>query len=194
MSASKSLMTNVKSAAKSMVNPVSTAAQQDLQFSMNTLNILNTISTDYTGNMNMRKYLNIPDDQGAYLALNDAVVTELLRIKNTTLKTLFKITNDGLVGSLHSRELNQQNIDLQLRVAMLQKKNDDILSGKNTHSAIGGDSASGQFELKKTFKLAPLYSYYIYLYGLPAFGVGFEPAKLTLLSTILKKYGIDPFK
>ena len=187
-------MTNVKSSSKSLINPVSTAAQQDLQFSMNTLNILNTISTDYTGNMNMRKYLNIPDDQAAYLMLNDALTAELLRVKNTTLKTLFKITNDGLVGSLHSKELNQQNIDLQLRVAMLQKKNDDILSGKNTHSAIGGDSTTGQFEMKKTFKLAPLYSYYIYLYGLPAFGVGFEPAKLTLLSTILKKYGIDPFR
>jgi len=194
MAASKSLMTNVKSSSKSLINPVSTAAQQDLQFSMNTLNILNTISTDYTGNMNMRKYLNIPDDQAAYLMLNDALTAELLRVKNTTLKTLFKITNDGLVGSLHSKELNQQNIDLQLRVAMLQKKNDDILSGKNTHSAIGGDSTTGQFEMKKTFKLAPLYSYYIYLYGLPAFGVGFEPAKLTLLSTILKKYGIDPFR
>jgi hypothetical protein len=74
---------------------------------------------------------------------------------------------------------------------MLNKKNDDILSGKNEVSALG--DTSGQIAISKTFKLAPLYSYYIYLYGMPVYGVGFDATKLSLLSTILNKYGINPY-
>jgi hypothetical protein len=42
--------------------------------------------------------------------------------------------------------------------------------------------------------LAPLYSYYIYLYGMPAYGVGFDATKLSLLATIMTKYGLNPYK
>ena len=76
---------------------------------------------------------------------------------------------------------------------MLNKKNDDILSGKNEVKAIGG-CTSGKLSISKTFKLSPIYSYYIHLYGMPAYGVGFDATKLSLLSSIMKKYGMDPFK
>jgi hypothetical protein len=95
-------------------------------------------------------------------------------------------------GALHSRGLFINNADLDMRVIMLNKKNDDILSGKNEVKAVG--STCGQFTITKTFKLAPIYSYYIQLYGMPAYGVGFDATKLSLLSTIMKKYGVDPFK
>jgi hypothetical protein len=29
---------------------------------------------------------------------------------------------------------------------------------------------------------------------MPAYGVGFDATKLSLLSTIMKKYGVDPYK
>ena len=38
-----------------------------------------------------------------------------------------------------------------------------------------------------------IYSYYIYLYGMPAYGVGFDATKLSLLATILTKYGVNPY-
>jgi hypothetical protein len=111
--------------------------------------------------------------------------------RNSNLKLLFQITRDGLDGSLYSKNLFSDNAELQIQVLSLNKKNEDILSGKNEVKAVG--STSGQISITKTFKLAPLYSYYIYLYGMPAFGVGFDSVKLSLLSTILTKYGIKPF-
>jgi hypothetical protein len=75
---------------------------------------------------------------------------------------------------------------------MLNAKVDDILSGKNDTVAMG--NTSGEITITKTFKLAPLYSYYIYLYGMPAYGVGFDAAKLSLLVTIMNKYGVNPYK
>jgi hypothetical protein len=92
-------------------------------------------------------------------------------------------------GALHSRTLFEDNAELDVRVLMLQKKNDDILSGKNEVKALS--NTSGNFSITKTFKLAPLYSYYIYLYGMPASGVGFDETKLSLLKTILAKYGVN---
>ena len=56
------------------------------------------------------------------------------------------------------------------------------------------DDTCGEFVITKTFKLAAVYSYYIILYGLPAFGVGFDTTKLTLLVDILRRQGIDPFR
>ena len=70
-------------------------------------------------------------------------------------------------------------------------KIDDILSGKNEVSALG--DVQGEISISKTFKLAPLYSYYIYLYGMPAYGVGFDASKLSLLVSILNKYDINPY-
>jgi hypothetical protein len=108
------------------------------------------------------------------------------------LRLLFKIANDGLLGALNSKTLNADNVDLNFQVLMLNKKVDDILSGKNEVKALG--DTSGEISITKTFKLAPLYSYYIYLYGMPEYGVGFDAAKLSLLVAIMNKYGINPYK
>jgi len=32
--------------------------------------------------------------------------------------------------------------------------------------------------------MAPIFSYYVYLYGLPDFGVGFDPAKMAFLQSL----------
>ncbi len=191
MSRSKSLMTGATTVGKSLINPVSTNSVQELQFGPAIVNAFNTIQTNYVGLMSNRKYLDINDSVSAYLALFDTMTTALSTQKNTNLKLLMQIATDGMTGALHSKTLSSDNTDLNMQVLLLNKKNDDILSGKNEVTALG--NTSGEFVISKTFKLAPLYSYYIYLYGLPAFGVGFETAKLSLVATILTKYGINPY-
>jgi hypothetical protein len=191
MSRSKSLMTGAATVGKSLINPVSTNSVQELQFGPAIVNAFNTIQTNYVGLMSNRKYLDINDNVSAYLALFDTMTTALSTQKNTNLKLLMQIATDGMTGALHSKTLSSDNTDLNMQVLLLNKKNDDILSGKNEVTALG--NTSGEFVISKTFKLAPLYSYYIYLYGLPAFGVGFETAKLSLVATILTKYGINPY-
>ncbi len=188
----KSLMTGAQNTSKSLINPVSTSSQQELQFGAELTNTLQRIQTYYVGKMPPRKYLEIPESVPEFLSLNDVMLNSISKQKNTNLRLLFQIARDGMDGALHSRGLFINNADLDMRVIMLNKKNDDILSGKNEVKAVG--STCGQFTITKTFKLAPIYSYYIQLYGMPAYGVGFDASKLSLLSTIMKKYGVDPFK
>ena len=191
-SKSKSLMTGSQTTSKSLINPVSTSSQQELQFGTELTNTLKRIESSYVNIMAKRKYLDIPTSVPAFLALNDVMLTAISEQKNTNLRLLFQIARDGMDGALNSRGLFVDNTDLEVSVMMLNKKNDDILSGKNEVKAIG--STTGKISITKTFKLAPLYSYYIYLYGMPAYGVGFDATKLSFLATILTKYGINPYK
>jgi len=184
----KSLMTGVQNTSKSLINPVSTSSQQELQFGFELTNTLQKIETNYVEKMALRKYLEIPTSVPAFLSLNDIMLNAISKQKNTNLRLLFQIARDGMDGALHSKTLFTTNADLDIRVLMLTKKNEEILSGKNEIKALV--TSSGQFSITKTFKLSPLYSYYIYLYGMPAYGVGFEPTKLSLLTSIMAKYGV----
>ena len=192
MSKSKSLMTGAQNTSKSMVNPVSTSSQQELQFGADLTSALNIIQNQYVSKEALKKYLEIPELMTQYLRLNDTMVSSIGKQRNTNLRLLFQIANDGLLGALNSKTLNADNVDLNFQKLMLNKKVDDILSGKNEVSALG--DTSGEISITKTFKLAPLYSYYIYLYGMPDYGVGFNAAKLSLLVAIMNKYGINPYK
>jgi hypothetical protein len=173
-----------------MINPVSTYSQQDMQFSADITKSLNQIESLYVEKMASRKYLDIPTSIPNFLTLNETMLNAISKQKNTSLQLLLKIARDGMDGALHSRTLYVDNADLDIQVLMLKKKIDDILSGKNEVS-VHADTC-GQFVITKTFKLAPIYSYYIHLYGMPAYGVGFDATKLSLLTTILKKYQIKP--
>ena len=186
---SKSLMTSSKNTSKSIINPVSTSSQQELQFSAPIMFALNAIESDYVDKMAKRKYLEIPDSVLDYLSLNDTMLAYIAKQKNTNLRLLFQIATDGMAGALHSKTLSSDNTDLNFQVLLLNTKVEDILSGKNEVKALGENS--GEFVITKTFKLSPLYSYYIYLYGMPAYGVGFDATKLYLLRTIMTKYGIS---
>ena len=192
MSKSKSMMTGAQNTSKSMVNPVSTSSQQELQFGADLTSALNIIQNQYVSKEALKKYLEIPELMSQYLRLNDTMVSSIGKQRNTNLRLLFQIANDGLLGALNSKTLNADNVDLNFQKLMLNKKVDDILAGKNEVSALG--DTSGEISITKTFKLAPLYSYYIYLYGMPEYGVGFNAAKLSLLVAIMNKYGINPYK
>jgi len=188
----KSLMTGSQNTSKSLINPVSTSSQQELQFGFELSNALQKIETFYVGKMPLRKYLEIPTSLPAFLSLNDTVLNAISKQKNSSLRLLFEIARDGMEGAVNSRTLYVENAELDIRVLMLNKKVEDILSGKNETKAIG--CTSGKLTITKTFKLSPIYSYYIYLYGMPAYGVGFEASKLSLLASIMQKYGVNPYK
>jgi len=188
----KSLMTGAQNTSKSLINPVSTSSQQELQFGSDLLNTLQKIETFYVGKMALRKYLEIPSSVPAFLSLNDTMLNAISKQKNTNLRLLFQIARDGMDGALNSKGLFSENADLNIRVLMLNKKNDDILSGKNEIKTMA--CTTGHFTITKTFKLAPIYSYYVYLYGMPAYGVGFDATKLSLLASIMQKYGVNPYK
>lgn len=191
MIGSRSMISGRVSTYKSIINPVGEGSQQPLQFRPNFLKILQRIENNYVEKMADRKYLEIPDSLSDYLFLNDSMLNAIDRERNTNLKLLFEIARDGLDGALNSKFLTIRNTELEIQVLALTKTNQDILSGKNEIIAVG--DACGSLTANRTMTLKPLYSNYIYLYGMPAFGVGFDPVKLSLLVTILEKYGMNPY-
>jgi hypothetical protein len=147
--------------------------------------------TEYTTFLANRQYQSISTDLNKSLLLYDEVYQQKALATNTNLLILLQITMDGIQGTMNAYTLYTQNISLTLSNIILEKKIEDILSGKNETSAIS--DTCGQFTATKTFVLAPLFSYYIMMYGLPAFGVGFDPEKLALILKVLTANGIDPY-
>jgi hypothetical protein len=98
---------------------------------------------------------------------------------------------DGIQGTMNAYTIFTQNISLTLNNIILEKRIADILSGKNEVKAMS--DTCGQFTATKTFVLAPLFSYYIMMYGLPVFGVGFDSEKLATILKVLTSNGIDPY-
>jgi len=162
---------------------------QDLNFP-NTA--INRVRNEYTTFLANRQYQSIPTDLNESLILYDNIYQQRENATNTNLMILLQITMDGIQGTMNAYTLYTQNIGLTLNNIILEKRIEDILSGKNETSAIS--DACGQFTATKTFVLAPLFSYYIMMHGLPAFGVGFDPVKLAIILKVLTSNGIDPYK
>jgi len=171
--------------------PVPYPVEMPFDLSQNVIDVLDEIDTRYTSNIANQQYQLIPADLERYLVLHNTVYDTQLRQTNTNIVKLFKITNDGLHGSINTYALYTTNIQLSLNNILLQKKIDEILSGKNEQQAMS--NTTGQFSATQTFVLAPLFSYYIVMYGMPAYGVGFDPVKLSIISNILVENGIDPY-
>jgi hypothetical protein len=170
----------------------SASSLTNLIFNQQTYAALKAVEEYYTIHLSTQTYDMIPTDYTRFLHLYNIIHTTMDSISNKSLKLLFKITEEGLNGAINAYGLNYSNTELTLQNAMLQQRIDDILSGKNNKYAL--DQTRGQLTIQKSFKLAPLFSYYIMLYGMPEPGVGFDQAKLAMLLSILEKNCVDPYK
>lgn len=175
-------------ALKSLISPASNG-QDVIGFSQSTVSSINNVLSDYTQPLADKQYNSIDSDRSRYLKLLTSLAQ--LTVKNPILKSMMDITIDGLIASQDLKNLYERNLDLMMQITDLEKQIDTILSGKNEIKTMSG--ATGQFGLSKTFVLAPVYSVYINLYGMPAYGVGFDPFKLNTIANILESKGIQPF-
>ena len=197
MSTCKSLFTNLllPSHSRLLYNPI----YQDniltdlILTNKSFINTLKIIEEFYIKNMANKKYELIPNDYNNYITLYFALHNVLIRTSNPQLKLLFKITQEALMGAMNSYTIYGNNLLLNLDVNNLQNKINDILSNKN-EKMVELANASGQLNISKSFKLATVFNDYILIYGLPEYGVGFDPIKIAFLVDLLKKRGIDPYK
>jgi hypothetical protein len=107
------------------------------------------------------------------------------------LSLLFQITVDGITGAINTYGLNTLYIDTQVQNTYLQGVLEEIINGINVNKAF--DQNVGTMSMSRSFELAPLFRYYISLYGVPEPGVGFDPTKLALVLAALENSGIDPY-
>ena len=151
------------------------------------------IEQKYGYRIEHKLYEQIPNDYDKYIKLYVMVNKVKAKIKNDKLLTLVQIAQEALVGAINSYALYGSNVSLTLDKVGLNKTINDILTGKN-EKFIEMAQATGQLSITKSFKLAPVFNYYIIIYGMPAFGVGFDPIKINFLVDVLKGKGINPYK
>jgi hypothetical protein len=153
--------------------------------------ILRQIHDIYTIALAMRNYDKISPDYDQYLTLLNDLNT--INVTDPTMKLLIGIVEKTLIGCMNITAVYENSIYNELQIHILTNRINDILSNKNTIDIIADPTnISGQLTVQKTFKLSKIYSYYIYLFGMPEFGVGFDLYKLKLLQKTLGLFNADP--
>jgi hypothetical protein len=174
--------------------PVSNSELQTtlLTFTAEVERSMRIIQEDYTVHLANQQYANIPTDYARYLQLYGIVQNTLQSIspQNANLRVLLRITRDGLQGSLRVYDLFYRNIELTVQNATLRAQIQDLIDGVNIKTAL---ESTGTICVTRTFTLAPIFSYYILVYGMPKCGQGFDEDKLNLLIPILEANGVQPF-
>ena len=95
---------------------------------------------------------------------------------------------------MNSTNLYGQTLSLQIDKINLQNRVDDILSNKNERVVEIPSETQGHLSITQTFTLAPVFNYYILIFGIPVYGVGFDPSKISFLVGVLTTLGINPYK
>ena len=201
---SKSLFTNntVFSNTRSLFNPISfaiavqtigTGTSQELDFlTQYYMDIIRLIQTDYSSKIANQTYEAIPTDYSQYTNLVKEVQDMRSKTTNASVLLLLQIAEDTLRGAFNSLSLYGDNLLLQLDKADLQKQIADILSDKNVTS-IQSSMSTNNMTLTQSFQLAPVFNYYIRIYGAPLQGQGFDPVKIAFLIYTLQENGVDPY-
>ena len=144
------------------------------------VHLLSIIYDQYVILLANKNYEQIPSNYQQYITLLNQLKS--VRVSDYKLQTLLYIAENGLMGSINANTLYQRYAYDEIKIGLLNKRIKEILSDKNVKETIA--STSGQFLATKTFKLSPLYSYYIYLYGMPDYGIGFDPIKLAFVKSL----------
>lgn len=152
---------------------------------------LQYIELNYGQPMSNKNYEAIPSDYNKYIELYALIYGISQTTQDPRMLVLLKIVNEALQGAINAYTIYGDNLAFKLSNLNLQKQIDDILSNKNEHVVA---TASGQLSVTKKFTLAPVFNYYIVLYGMPVFGVGFDPLKVNFLVGLLTRIGINPYK
>jgi hypothetical protein len=191
---SKSLFTRQSNVSRTVIDPLGVVGMGvgGGFLSADTIKALKAVQEYYTMNLANKTYDKVPTDYTKFLHLFYTIRASYNKAGSHNMRLLLKITEEGLVGAMNSYGLNYTVVETKLQNTMLQNTIEDILSGKNVKNAFG--SNTGQLTIKKTFTLAPLFSYYILLYGMPEAGVGFDQNKLSILLSIFEKNGMNPYK
>jgi hypothetical protein len=154
-------------------------------------NFLTMIEQLYGLNMANKSYESIPNDYDKYVTLYTQVTAILNRSKDERMIVLLKLAQEALQGAINSYAIYGSNIALTYDKAGLQKLLADCESGINKKVVA---TATGQISITKRFKLATVFNCYLYIYGMPEVGVGFDPIKINYLVDVLRQNGIDPYK
>ena len=149
------------------------------------VSVLQMVHDKYTWPMASKTYEKIPTEFDAYAnVLNQIKTFQVWETKEDAIQMMMNIVETGLLGSLNMGVLFMNNAYDEYKLNMLNKEEQDILTKKNQKSTM--TSTEGQFTYEQNVFLSPLYNNYIYMYGMPKFGVGFDPDKLLFVEKLMR--------
>lgn len=181
---------------RSMIYPVGNVSNisPSINSSITDRQTFSDIEKKYTSLLADKQFDVMQPDMIEYSTLYDKISKLVLSSNKNDkmIQLLFKITLQGLMGSIHAFHLNAANIELQLQTLHLQDRIQTIISDKNMYAMIdmGDKTSDDRMSLVKTVSLAPVYSYYILLFGVPE--NGFDPVRIQQIAQVLLQYNIDP--
>jgi hypothetical protein len=196
----KSLFNNTTHSgiSRSLLNPISlgqttsvSSGEVDL-ISTAYYDILKIIESMYGANMASKNYEDIPNNYDQYVQLYESLQTLQAQTTNNDLSLLLQIAEHTLVGAVNSYTIYGENVLLRVDKTTLENRVSELLNKVNVENVNDAESDSN-LGVVRSFRLAPVYNYYIMIYGMPASGVGFDPVKLSFLVDILTEKGIDPY-
>lgn len=162
-------------------------------FTAEQLATFNAIKTNYSDPLANKQYQNIPCDLVMYLNLLDALTQtkqDSCYSTNGDITLLISIVEDALKGAINAYNLNIDVVRLTIDNKYLHEVIHEYMSGKNMVKTVF--SADGGYSIIKEFDFAPLFKYYICMYGLPSPGQGFDLGLLKIVYDTLVSGGIDP--
>lgn len=145
------------------------------------INTLNTVHQNYSLLLSEKKYEQIPSNYVTFLKLLNSLKS-INVLYDSVLSLLIRIAENALTGSMNVNTIYTSYAYNEIKIALLNKRIEEILSNKNVIHTIS--STSSTIVATKTMKLSPVYSYYVYLYGCPAYGVGFDPSRLAFVQSL----------
>ena len=192
----KSLFGNKCIHSKSMINPIQDINipfyENECKFTIEEYETLDHYKETYMNYLMNQQYEKLPTDLEKYIDIMNLLTNLEIKTKNSNIKLLLKITRDGLIGTMNVFGLNVNNIELNIKNILLQNRLESVLSSKNEQNVIVHSEEN--YNIKKTFTLIPLYSYYISLFGIPEKGSSFDLKKIQLIKTILQTNNINPYR
>ena len=149
------------------------------------VSVLQMVHDKYTWPMASKTYEKIPTEFDAYAnVLNQIKSFQVWESKEDAIQMMMNIVETGLLGSLNMGVLYMNNAYDEYKLNMLNKEEHDVLSKKNQKSTMS--ATAGQYTYEQSVFLSPLYNNYIYMYGMPKFGVGFDPDKLLFVEKLMR--------
>ena len=183
---------------RSLLNPISlgqttsvSSGEVDL-ISTAYYDILRIIESMYGANMASKNYEDIPNNYDQYIQLYESLQTLQAQTTNNDISLLLQIAEHTLVGAVNSYTIYGENVLLRVDKTTLETRVSELLNKVNVENVNDAETDSN-LGVVRSFRLAPVYNYYIMIYGMPASGVGFDPVKLSFLVDILTEKGIDPY-
>jgi len=141
-----------------------------------------------------RNYQLVSTDYARFIELYNLLVNISSQTTNPDMILLLKLSIDALEGAVNAYNLYGQTLSLQVDKINIQNRLADVLSNKNEQVTNIPSQTQGQLAITQTFTLAPVFNYYILIFGIPIYGVGFDPSKISFLVGVLSSMGINPYK